>query len=1560
MRRTERTSQPRARSRQTAQVRTRTPAALALVLAIALGGAPSRATADASVRPANIRGFSALPSNSEPYAACRPPAPGRAQCLAIIDPPSVIPAADAGAAPQAGSWPAGTATRCSEATFSGEDEFCGGGAEHGFTPQDLESAYRLPSSSAGEGNTIGIVDAYGDPNAQSDLNIYRATYDLAPCEAGCFTKVNQGGGTTYPVAESEWAEETSLDLDMASAACPKCHILLVEAENELPENLGAGENEAVKLGATVISNSYAFSEIELRNEFSETAVKRWGNEYYTHAHIPLLVASGDHGYDNERNHTTNEKGECPDCSPSFPAGLASVIAVGGTGLHPEGEVGRGWGESVWALSGSGCALIATKEPWQGEKGCAKRTDNDIAAVASTETPVSVYDSYGTGGLEPPGWQDLGGTSAAAPLAAGALALESTPLIQEGAEGIYKHSANWYDVTSGTNWYLRECGEPLLCNAGIGYDGPTGVGAPDGGATATPPSAFTENPTQVTTTTATLNALVNPEASETTYYFQYGPTSEYGSTAPVSPAKVKGYSTPAGVAQSISALKSAGEYHYRVVAQSAGGITYGRDRVLWTAPKLYRSQIGTKGSERGQFEAPQYTAVNVEGDVWVSDSKHDRVEEFSATGEFVRSCGEKGAGAGQFEDPTALTASGAFLYVADVGNHRVVKIRQNGSAACEYQNSYGQGELTNPGGIAFTAEGSVLLVANAGANDIAEFDATKINPKIEATFGTKGSGEDQFVAPTDIVFGGIEAVTGILPAFYLQIFYVVDSGNNRVQRFTIEVHSYKGESPRVGWKLDNAFGTSGSGEGQLASPTAAAVDPSSGDVYVSDTANKRIETFLPSGAYVATFGKAGSGGEGFEGPTGLAIDDAGDVYVADPTNNRVSVWSNPEWHAERAPRGPHEEEREDEGALYGASCGAENDCEEVGDYKTEVNKGLPRPLAEARKNGYEWSLQPVPLPSGSQGELAAVSCVASDLCTAVGSYGQTTALSESWNGSEWTAHEAAFPTGAKASYLAGVSCTSAISCTAVGTYKNGSGQEAALAESWNGSHWTTQTLAKLPAETLASHLNSISCASAALCVAVGYSIMREAGLEVRHVLAERWNGGEWVSSLTAPEGLLWGVSCPSEKECMAVGEGAGKVTGAIGEQWNGTGWSEQAMAQSEAGTDALYGVSCASPSSCLAVGRISTTTTNEPYGEQWNGTSWRPQSAAAPEGAEHAGLYGVWCPTGTTCLAGGYSYVDELGRSAPAALAEVEGREEAPVPRLPSATTQTASPVEASRATLNGEVDPEGRATKVHFEYGTSTSYGSTTAEVSAGEGLGDVPQATTISGLVAGTTYHYRIVAASSAGTSYGSDVAFTTDPPAFNPAKGTSAFPISLTASGGETTWHVEGLAIKCTGETASGKLTGGKEGRLTEKLTGCKAGGKECGNVKEGQIETKELKVALAYTYPERNGAEGREAGFVLSPASGEVLAEFTCPTLKTTFSVKGSVIAVVTPLQVRTKTLTLTIKQTNYVQEPSAYEGEGGGKVSASETCLINGIAAKKCSEEQGAAKVTLTSEEGSIEE
>ncbi|GIL28149.1 hypothetical protein NUM_34030 [Actinocatenispora comari] len=318
----------------------------------------------------------------------------------------------------------------------------------GFGPGDLQSAYALPSATAGDGVTVAIVDAYDDPTAESDLATYRAQYGLPPCttDNGCFRKVDQRGGTDYPAEDIGWAGEISLDLDMVSAACPNCHLLLVEGDDNSIDALAASVDQAVAMGAKYVSNSYGATEDPAEGDY---------DKHYHHPGVVVTASTGDDGY-----------------GVSYPATAEGVVAVGGTSLGRDAGTARGWTESAWSGAGSGCSAYESKPFWQTDSGCGKRAVADVSAVADPNTGVAVYYN---------GWKVYGGTSASAPLIAATYALAGTPAADaEPASYPYDAAlvdpAALNDVTSGSN---GSCAPAYLCSGGPGYDGPTGLGTPNG-------------------------------------------------------------------------------------------------------------------------------------------------------------------------------------------------------------------------------------------------------------------------------------------------------------------------------------------------------------------------------------------------------------------------------------------------------------------------------------------------------------------------------------------------------------------------------------------------------------------------------------------------------------------------------------------------------------------------------------------------------------------------------------------------------------------------------------------------------------------------------------------------------------------------------------------------------------------------------------------------------------------------------------------------------------------------------------------------------------------------
>jgi Putative Ig domain len=315
----------------------------------------------------------------------------------------------------------------------------------GLGPSNLISAYKLPASSTTA--TVAIVDAQDDPNAESDLAQYRTQFGLPACTTanGCFKKVNQNGATSpLPTADTGWAGEISLDVDMVSAICPTCHILLVEANSASDADLYTAVDYAAA-HAKYVSNSWG------GGEYSGQTTD---DSHFNHPGVAITVSSGDNGNGSE-----------------YPATSRYVTAVGGTSLRTASN-SRGWTETAWSGAGSGCSSFDAKATWQTvTTNCTRRAEADVSAVADPQTGVAVYQTYGG-----TGWTVYGGTSASSPIIASVYALAGTPGASDyPASYPYSHTGNLFDVTSGSN---GSCGSPQ-CTSGTGWDGPTGLGTPNG-------------------------------------------------------------------------------------------------------------------------------------------------------------------------------------------------------------------------------------------------------------------------------------------------------------------------------------------------------------------------------------------------------------------------------------------------------------------------------------------------------------------------------------------------------------------------------------------------------------------------------------------------------------------------------------------------------------------------------------------------------------------------------------------------------------------------------------------------------------------------------------------------------------------------------------------------------------------------------------------------------------------------------------------------------------------------------------------------------------------------
>jgi hypothetical protein len=589
-------------------------------------------------QPAAARTVSRLPrSDYTVRAACATPAAERAGCLAL----QLVPAT---AEARAHTHPIGVASAALPAPTAAPSPAAG---DFGVRPQDLHSAYQLPTSSP-SAQTIALVDAYNDPSAEADLETYSKEFGIPECTAvsGCFKQVNQNGESGNPsfprsTAELEawrkgskaqreeaaeaigWAVEISLDIETAHAVCQNCHIALVEAESASYEDLETAEDTAVALGANEVSNSWAGPEC-FGGCIEDSAA-------FNHPGVVIAAAAGDNGYLNWL-----EKSRSPYAD--FPASSPQVVAVGGTRLKlgPDGE----WsGETVWndggeskgvkdghGAGGGGCSIQFEAPPWQQDVadwssvGCGdKRAVADVSADADPYTGVAVYDSGPGRECESVHegsivhWCTYGGTSVATPLIAATFAVAGgADGVEYPARTLYENAAklpgSLHDVTEGSNGECltpfdeetglpsctssqegkTSCASEAICLARTGYDGPTGVGTPDGASAFAPsrsaPTVATGAVTAITQTSATLHATVNPNGGEVSECkLEYGTSTADEASAACSSLPGSGTS-PIAVSAPVSGLSANTTYQFRISATNATGTSKGGEQTFKTLPQ----------------------------------------------------------------------------------------------------------------------------------------------------------------------------------------------------------------------------------------------------------------------------------------------------------------------------------------------------------------------------------------------------------------------------------------------------------------------------------------------------------------------------------------------------------------------------------------------------------------------------------------------------------------------------------------------------------------------------------------------------------------------------------------------------------------------------------------------------------------------------------------------------------------------------------------------------------------------------------------------------------------
>ena len=363
--------------------------------------------------------------------------------------------------------------------------------------------------------------------------------------------------------------------------------------------------------------------------------------------------------------------------------------------------------------------------------------------------------------------------------------------------------------------------------------------------------------------ATLTGVIIPGNRATTYYFEYGKTSGYGSKAPkTGEGTIASSSEPVEVSQAVTGLEPETTYHYRVVATNTSGTVYGKDKTVRTTTEPYSllTSFGSAGGGNGQFGTPLGSAVDSSGNVWVADCSNNRVQKFAPNGEYLLKFGSTGTGNGQFACPADVAVtSGGDLWVTDSGNSRVQKFNSKGEFLAKF-GSYGLGDgfLVEPGAIGIGPDGHIW-VSDHSYYRVEEFTAT--GQFVRSIHGSGwGEAPGEFNTPNGIAIDPEGNV------------WVCDGGeNHRVQKF----------SPSGGFLTQ--FGSSGVGDGEFADPIAIEIKPS-GNMLVADRLTGRVQEFSPSGQYVGQFGSGV-----ISGPNDIAFAGAGVIYVSNTDKNRIDKW-----------------------------------------------------------------------------------------------------------------------------------------------------------------------------------------------------------------------------------------------------------------------------------------------------------------------------------------------------------------------------------------------------------------------------------------------------------------------------------------------------------------------------------------------------------------------------------------------------------------------------------------------------------------------------------------------